>query len=490
MADNYSFRKFLNPISLSFRDKILEQDFLEYYKNNIVGHVRIAMIIALGLYSVFACLDLFLFPEFAASFFQIRFYLVTPIFIIAFLSTFHPSFFKHFQLLISICVIIAAYGVIAMLYIGGSEVNTLYYVGLMLVLIFNYDFLKLRFLSASIVGALILLCYIVVSLFNKTSPNILVASLFFLVSANIMGMFSAYFYEFLNRKFFYSNLLLQEEKKKTINLNFNLEKQVEERTANLIKTNKELIKAKEVAQESDRLKSVFLATMSHELRTPLNAIIGFSEFLGSDDSNEADNKSMAQIIHRSGNHLLSLVESLFDITLIDSGQIELKKDKFLLIDLMKDVENIIKHEQILLNKSSLTLIFDQANIKSDFMIYSDKYKIKQILINLLKNALKFTETGGIKFWCEEISGYNRPYLKFYVKDSGIGIPKDKTGLIFEIFRQVDDSHSRKYEGIGIGLSVVKKLVEMLGGQVGVDSIIDKGSTFYFTIYDYSINEEN
>lgn len=138
-------------------------------------------------------------------------------------------------------------------------------------------------------------------------------------------------------------------------------------------------------------------------------------------------------------------------------------------------------EQNKLGKNHIRIHYDFNNIDANFKLISDRNKLNQVLINLLKNALKFTESGEIKVWVEEIVVEQRPFLKFFVQDSGIGIPEDKRELVFDIFRQADDTHSRKHDGVGIGLTVVRKLVLMLGGEVGVDSTEGMGSTFYFTI---------
>lgn len=480
-------QQLLSIVSLSFKDKNIELDYQNYYSQKIAGHVRIAMVISLGLYIVFAFLDVLLFPNLIKTFHEIRFYIVVPFVSLVIAYTFHSSSYKYLQLLTSISVLVAAFGIIAMSYIGGRDVNTLYYVGLMLVFIFNYDFLKLRFIAASIVGGLIIVGYIVNALLINIDPSIFTASLFFLVSANIMGMVSAYFYESLNRQHFYSQLILEKEKQNTVEINLHLEDTVNLRTANLEKANLELTVAKEKAEESERLKSVFLATMSHELRTPLNAIIGFSQFIESEDNDPAENREHAQIINASGLHLLGMIENLLDITLIESGQIKVRLSEFLLIELLADVNNIISQEQIKLEKQLISLSFDPTEIKSDFKIKGDRNKIKQVLINLLKNALKYTELGEIKYWCEEILENGHSYLKFYVSDTGIGILEEKKEIIFDVFRQADDTHARKYGGVGIGLTIARNLVNIMGGEIGVDSIEGKGSTFYFTIADYLIN---
>lgn len=241
-----------------------------------------------------------------------------------------------------------------------------------------------------------------------------------------------------------------------------------------------LLIAHDKATESDRLKSAFLATMSHELRTPLNSIIGFSELINVDSSVE-EMISFARTINSSGGHLLSIVEDLFDITLIESGEININKSDFNLVSALKDIEAIMKAEQQVLQKEdiSLNLIFPPKS--NDLIIATDLPKLKQILINLLKNALKFTHEGLIKFGYIIETYKDKPMLKFFVEDTGIGIPENKQELIFDVFRQLDDTHTRVYGGTGIGLSISKKLTEFLGGKIWLESEEDKGSTFYFTI---------
>jgi len=246
------------------------------------------------------------------------------------------------------------------------------------------------------------------------------------------------------------------------------------------KTEQELKDALVQAHEAERLKSTFLATMSHELRTPLNAIIGFSELL-KEELPAKNIVEFARIINNSGEHLLELVEEIFDITLIESGQVKIQKDYFLLNPYLKEIHEIIGVEQSKMGKEGITLIYNEVLNDEDLMIFTDPFKVKQILINLLKNALKFTSEGFVEFGYRMISHVTVPLLEFYVKDTGPGIPRESQEIIFEIFRQVDDSHTRAYGGTGIGLSVAKKLTERLGGKIKVKSKVGVGSTFYFTI---------
>ncbi len=227
------------------------------------------------------------------------------------------------------------------------------------------------------------------------------------------------------------------------------------------------------AQESDRLKSTFLSTISHELRTPLNAVIGFSDLIDeSMDISEA--VDLSKMILSSGNHLLQILNDIFDLSMLEEGPIVLLKEKYNLHDLLDEIKEYIAVEQRTMNKTSLELIFKLNAFDTDLEIFTDQKRFKQIFIHLLKNALKYTKEGFVEMGYSILPGS----IQFYVKDSGIGIPKDKQKNIFEIFRQLDDSHTREYEGVGIGLSIAKILTENLDGSISLKSEIDKGSCFY------------
>jgi PAS domain S-box-containing protein len=243
---------------------------------------------------------------------------------------------------------------------------------------------------------------------------------------------------------------------------------------------KELIDAKEKAEESDRLKSAFLANMSHELRTPLNAIIGFSGLIV-ESGPDQNTLSYSEIIQKSGLHLLSLVEDIFDITMIENRQIKINYERADLSSVLAEVRDIMLGERLTENKSGVELTLNLNNTHDNQELVTDSRKLKQVLMNLLRNALKFTERGYIEFGYSAINEGGKDCIKFYVKDTGIGIDKTYHEAIFNIFRQIDDAHTRKFGGMGLGLSIAKKTVEILGGRIWVESEPDKGSVFYFTL---------
>jgi len=254
------------------------------------------------------------------------------------------------------------------------------------------------------------------------------------------------------------------------------------------KVQMELINAKEKAEESDRLKSAFLANMSHELRTPLNAIIGFSGLI-TDSGPNNDTVSYAQIISKSGQHLLTLVEDIFDSTMFETGQIRINNEKTDLADLLEEVRNMINSEKISESKSQIEInLILNENMSQNYVV-TDSRKLKHVLMNLLRNALKFTDAGSIDFGYTEVFSEGNDWYQFFVKDTGIGISEKFHDTIFNIFRQLDDTHTRKFGGMGIGLSIAKKTIELLGGKIWVESELSVGSTFFFTIPVVTVLEE-
>ncbi|MFH1296389.1 MAG: ATP-binding protein [Bacteroidota bacterium] len=246
------------------------------------------------------------------------------------------------------------------------------------------------------------------------------------------------------------------------------------------KAAEEIKMALEKAQESDRLKSAFLATMSHELRTPLNAVIGFSQLMDAETPPD-EVVMMTHQINKSGEHLLSIIEDMFDIAMIEGGQVTVNEEEFYILPFMENIHRMLKIEQGKTNKEGIDIVFHGEPENRDFLICTDKVKLSKTLMNLLKNALKYTPAGRIEYGYKPEISDGESLLQFFVKDTGIGIPEKSQGIIFDIFRQVDDSHTRQYGGTGIGLSIAKKLTDILGGKIRVESKEGEGSTFYFTV---------
>ena len=248
--------------------------------------------------------------------------------------------------------------------------------------------------------------------------------------------------------------------------------------SDLKKTQQELIEAKEKAQESDRLKSAFLATVNHELRTPLNHILGFSELIKSGvEPNDA--KSFANDIQTSGKNLLTIIEDVFDLALAEEDKIKIHQQSFRLLDQFFEIKSSFENILQSSGKSDhITLIFKQENKSLLEYCVADKGKINQVLVHLFRNAIKFTSNGTIEVGFK-VQDNNQ--LVYFIKDTGIGIPEEKLSVIFDFFRQGDDTLTRAYGGLGIGLSISLRISRLLNGSLTVESEQDKGSTFYFAV---------
>ena len=239
-----------------------------------------------------------------------------------------------------------------------------------------------------------------------------------------------------------------------------------------------LLAALEAAKESDRIKTAFLANMSHEFRTPLNAVIGFSDLLD-ENTTPADITSYAQLINKSGLNLLEIVDEIFEITLIEQNEVSITRSKMQLSTFLNDVYQSVLRRQKNLGNTNILIKKEIERIDEYADCYTDFQKLKHIFLNILGNALKFTPEGFVNFGVF-LSDDGANYV-FFVKDTGIGIPKEMHETIFEKFRIADESLTRKYGGIGAGLFICKRLITLLNGKIWIESQENKGSTFYFSI---------
>ncbi len=236
----------------------------------------------------------------------------------------------------------------------------------------------------------------------------------------------------------------------------------------------ELIAAKEKAEESDRLKSAFLANMSHEIRTPMNGILGFANLLKEPDLTGEEQQKYIGIIEKSGVRMLTIINDIISISKIESGLMEVNWQESNINEQIEYVYTFFKPE---VEEKGMQFSFKNSLPLEDAIIKTDREKVYAILTNLVKNAVKYTEKGSIEF------GYNKKskYLEFYVKDTGIGVPKDRQEAIFERFVQADITDIMARQGAGLGLAISKAYVKMLGGNIWVESEVGEGSTFYFTL---------
>jgi len=274
----------------------------------------------------------------------------------------------------------------------------------------------------------------------------------------------------LNQELAFQNI----EKEKRAKEYFMLNEELIESLINIQKVNEELNIAKVKAEESDNLKSAFLANMSHEIRTPMNAIVGFSGFLLNPELAKDKFTDFVEIINASSQQLLSIISDIIDISKIDAGQINVDLELVNINNLLNELFVIYKK---VVELKKINFLYLAGNPNDLIQVKTDGNRIKQVLCNLLNNAVKFTKEGNIEF------GYKikESFIEFYVQDTGIGMAPENHELIFQRFRQVETTLAHVYGGNGLGLSISKALVEKLGGTISVASELGTGSTFNFTI---------
>jgi PAS domain S-box-containing protein len=234
-----------------------------------------------------------------------------------------------------------------------------------------------------------------------------------------------------------------------------------------------VVKARRKAEESDRLKSAFLANISHEIRTPLNAMLGFANLLKDDHLSQDEAAMYIDMINESGNHLMHVMDDIIEFSFIDSGLVEVHPIKVKTDKLLKDLRNEVHLMTEKMSKNHLQLHFNNL-LPENINLQTDESRLRQILLNLLSNAVKFTEQGEIS-----VSVYynKNKWVVFSIKDTGIGIPRKKHDIIFKRFRQVDEGNTRMFGGNGLGLALCKHLAQMLGGDIKLKSTPGKGSDF-------------
>jgi signal transduction histidine kinase/CheY-like chemotaxis protein len=266
----------------------------------------------------------------------------------------------------------------------------------------------------------------------------------------------------LNEEYQKQNLQIKQQNDTLIKLHNDLKEQAQE-----------LERQKEKAEESTRVKSQFLASMSHELRTPMNSILGLTELILEKANLEDKNRERLEVVLNSGKRLMNLINDILDLSKIEAGKMEIRYEDVILDEVIEEVSASVTP---LVNKKSIGFQVVR-NIDTRMLINTDRGKVTQVLINLLGNAVKFTDEGSVML---RISTEDN-LLNFEVVDTGIGISEEDKKLIFEEFRQADGSTTRKYGGTGLGLAISKKISDLLGGSISVNSRINEGSTFTFSI---------
>jgi signal transduction histidine kinase len=489
----------LNRFTLQFTDDKKEQSFKRYYYKNYYKDSRVSFLLTTILYSLFGYLDYISIPDHLNLFLGIRFLIVVPLLLSVFALSFFKIFKKIWQALIFSVYIIAALGIIIMIVVIPEDF--IYSNGLLLIFFAGFVFIKLRFVLSSIAGLISIVIYNLLAFYyTQTSPEAILINNLFFISATLIGIFAAYHAEESDRRNFLLIDTIAEKNKEISDINLGLEKKVEQRTdllnrrneellaeiARRITIEQELIIAKEKAEESDKLKSAFLANMSHEIRTPMNGIIGFANLLREADDEEELNEFI-EIIIKNGDHLLSLINDIIDLSKIEAGILKITTQSFDLNALTEEVYKMFLMDPNVIERK-LKLSYKNGIEVDQCIINTDRLRLKQILINIINNACKYTDEGSIEF-SYKIQGSQ---LHFSVKDTGIGIPEEQQEFLFERFMQVTLNNTPTREGTGLGLAITKTYLKMMGGNIKVRSRLNEGSefSFYLPITIDNQNENN
>ncbi len=474
---------------MRFEEK-LEKEFMDDYFDKNIFMVRTGLLLAAFLYAVFGILDIWIIPETKKVVWFIRYAVVCPLIIIVFISSYYNFFRKYMQFVLSITCFIAGLGIVLMIALAKeSELGfNLYYSGLILVIIATYSLFRLRFIYAFLTSLLIVISYEIVGVFVQelfdvaffsTKKAIFISNNFFFISANIIGMFAAYSFEFLTRKEFIQRRTIEVQKK-----------QVEDNNSLITIQKDQIADTNAVLAEKNREMEQIISTTSHDLRSPLMNIQGYSELMAvsaeemasvlrskdipgeikEEISIIADGSisEYAESIKISTHKMNSLLNGI--VKLSHTGLVEIKKEYIDMDILISDIAATIEFQ-----KREAGANIEISKLPS---CVGDRSQIDQLFSNIIGNALKYLcpdRSGIIK-----VSGYKEKERTVYcVEDNGIGIAPDNQKKIFGLFQQID----KKSTGEGIGLTIVHRILERHNGKIWIESEPGKESRFYISLPD-------
>ncbi len=438
----------MNALTLRFRNAEIEGIYSARNFDRQIGLTRFSIAMGAAIFAIYAALDPYIVPDILYQAWFIRFGIACPMLLGLTALSYAPWFTYKHQGVLSLSMAIPGLAVVAMIALAEPPGNYLYYGGLIIIIGYSNCLWRLSYVYSSVISLATLACYeLVVLVINPAPADILINNNAFLAFAIGVSIFINYIQEYQLRRSFVDNEQLRLERMRS----------------------DRLLSRSEAANRS---KNDFLAIMSHELRTPLNAIIGFSEIIANQmfgpvgQSKYAD---YASDIRSSGAHLLSIINDILDISKAEAGKLQLEEEP------IDPIESLNRAMRMFRQRASELGVDLSFRVRDDIpWIIADPRLFNQVAINLTSNALKFTPEGGHVWIDIGIDGAGD--LALTVKDTGIGIKDADKERIFEPFVQVENAMSRSYQGTGLGLPLVRKIMTLHGGSIELESVVDQGTT--------------
>ena len=427
----------LNGLGLRFRDPAVEAVFTRETFLQSINFIRAYLLAGLSLYASFGLLDLTVGGRLATSLLIIRLGVVIPILAGIFALTFTPMFARVGQWALSAAMLSSGLGVVVMTAIMPPPFNSLYYAGIIMVVIYCGSLIRLKYRYSAAIAVFLVLSYQASAIWvNPIPPNMLVSNDFFLTMATAVGLFSGYIQELYIRRAYAARKIVDE--------------------------------ARRVADAANQAKSEFLATMSHEIRTPLNGVLGMVQAMAHDPLSDGQ-RARLKVIGQSGEMLLAILNDMLDLSKIEAGQLELEEVEFDLADLVLGMRATF--EPLAAGKGLAFDVVVGDEVAGTWR--GDALRVRQILHNLISNAVKFTPAGSVEVRVEPAEAG----VRLSVTDTGIGVSPDQIERLFDKFVQADSSTTRRFGGTGLGLSICRELCSGMGGEIRAESEVGRGSRF-------------
>ena len=422
---------------LRFRDPEVEKAFTQETFLQSIRFIRAYLLAGMGLYFTFGLLDLTVGGSLAGYLLVIRYAVVCPILFGIFCLTFSPIFPRVGQWALATAMLSSGFGVVVMTAIMKPPFNSLYYAGIIMVVIYSGSLIRLKYRFSAAIALFLVASYQVSALWiNPIPPATLISNDFFLTMATAVGLFSGYIQELWVRRAYASQKVVDE--------------------------------ARQLADAANQAKSEFLATMSHEIRTPLNGVLGMVQAMSREPLPEHQRDRLA-VIGTSGQMLLAILNDMLDLSKIEAGKLELEEAEFDLGALAVDLRTIFGP---LAAGKGLNFSVDQAPGLAEVR-RGDSLRVRQVMHNLISNAIKFTVAGVVEVHIAPSSDG----VCFEVRDTGIGMSPDRIERLFDKFVQADSSTTRRFGGAGLGLAICRELCAAMGGTIRAESVVGRGSRF-------------